>query len=45
MVHQNSRMRVSAHAYSDGVQVYLFRFANIVDPRLRGAVIPDFIEN
>jgi UDP-glucose 4-epimerase len=35
----------SAHAHSDGVQVYLFRFANIVDPRLRGAVIPDFIEN
>lgn len=34
----------SAHAHSDGVQVYLFRFANIVGPRLRGAVIPDFIE-
>lgn len=34
----------SAYAHSDGVQVYRFRFANIVGPRLRGAVIPDFIE-
>ena len=34
----------SAYAHSDGVQVYLFRFANIVGPRLSGAVIPDFIE-
>ncbi len=34
----------SAHAHSHNLTVYSFRFANIVGPRLRGAVIPDFIE-
>jgi len=34
----------SAYAHSVGLRVYLFRFANIVGPRLRGAVIPDFIK-
>ncbi len=35
---------VSTYAHSHGVQSWVFRFANIVGPRLRGAVIPDFIE-
>lgn len=34
----------SAYAHSHGLSVYAFRFANVVGPRLRGAVIPDFIE-
>jgi len=34
----------SAYAHSHGLTVYTFRFANVVGPRLRGAVIPDFIE-
>jgi UDP-glucose 4-epimerase len=34
----------SAYAHSHGIQSYLFRFANIVGPRLQGAVVPDFIE-
>nr|WP_241175307.1 NAD-dependent epimerase/dehydratase family protein [Natronolimnobius sp. AArcel1] len=35
---------VSSYAHSHGINSYIFRFANIVGPRLRGAVIPDFIE-
>jgi len=35
---------VSTYAHSHGMIVYIFRFANIVGPRLRGAVIPDFIK-
>ena len=35
---------LSAYAHSHGFTVWNFRFANIVGPRLRGAVIPDFIE-
>lgn len=35
---------VSTYAHSHGVTAYVFRFANVVGPRLRGAVIPDFIE-
>jgi len=35
---------VSTYAHSHGMTTYIFRFANIVGPRLRGAVIPDFIE-
>ncbi|MFC7019067.1 MULTISPECIES: NAD-dependent epimerase/dehydratase family protein [Haloarcula] len=35
---------VSTYAHSHGMQSWVFRFANIVGPRLRGAVIPDFIE-
>ena len=35
---------VSTYAHSHGMTAYIFRFANIVGPRLRGAVIPDFIE-
>ena len=34
----------SAYGHSHGLSVYAFRFANVVGPRLRGAVIPDFIE-
>ncbi len=34
----------SVYAHSHGLTVYSFRFANIVGSRLRGAVIPDFIE-
>ncbi len=34
----------STYAHSHGVNVYVFRFANVVGARLRGAVIPDFIE-
>lgn len=33
----------SVYAHSHGLDVTIFRFANIVGPRLRGAVIPDFI--
>ena len=35
---------VSTYAHSYGMTAFIFRFANIVGPRLRGAVIPDFIE-
>lgn len=35
---------VSTYANSHGLQAWVFRFANIVGPRLRGAVVPDFIE-
>jgi len=35
---------VSTYAHSHDIQSWIFRFANIVGPRLRGAVIPDFIE-
>jgi len=35
---------LSTYAHSYGMTVWNFRFANIVGPRLRGAVIPDFIE-
>ena len=35
---------VSTYAHSHGIRSWVFRFANIVGPRLRGAVIPDFIE-
>jgi UDP-glucose 4-epimerase len=35
---------VSTYANSHGMTAFIFRFANIVGPRLRGAVIPDFIE-
>lgn len=35
---------LSTAAHSHGLTVYNFRFANIVGPRLRGAVVPDFIE-
>ena len=35
---------LSTAAHSQKLTVYNYRFANIVGPRLRGAVIPDFIE-
>ncbi|MBX0294233.1 NAD-dependent epimerase/dehydratase family protein [Haloarcula nitratireducens] len=35
---------ISTYAHSHGLQSWVFRFANIVGPRLRGAVIPDFVE-
>jgi len=35
---------LSTYAHSHGFTVWNFRFANVVGPRLRGAVIPDFIE-
>ncbi|WP_331233963.1 NAD-dependent epimerase/dehydratase family protein [Natronorarus salvus] len=35
---------ISTYAHSHGLRAWTFRFANIVGPRLRGAVIPDFIE-
>ena len=35
---------ISTYAHSHGLQAWVFRFANIVGPRLRGAVIPDFVE-
>ena len=35
---------LSTYAHSHGIQSWVFRFANIVGPGLRGAVIPDFIE-
>lgn len=34
----------STYAHSHGFTVWNFRFANIVGPRLRGAVVPDFVE-
>ncbi|WP_265108286.1 NAD-dependent epimerase/dehydratase family protein [Halosolutus halophilus] len=35
---------VSTYAHSHGLTAWTFRFANVVGPRLRGAVIPDFLE-
>ena len=35
---------ISTYTHSHDMQAWVFRFANIVGPRLRGAVIPDFIE-
>jgi len=35
---------VSTYAHSHGLTADIFRFANVVGPRLRGAVIPDFVE-
>jgi len=35
---------ISTFAHSYGVQSWVFRFANIVGPRQRGTVVPDFIE-
>ena len=35
---------VSTYAHSHGLRAWVFRFANIVGPRLCGAVVPDFIE-
>ncbi|KYH24949.1 GDP-L-fucose synthase [Halalkalicoccus paucihalophilus] len=35
---------LSTYAHTHGMQVWTFRFANIVGPHLRGAVIPDFVE-
>jgi len=35
---------LSTYAHSHGIRSWVFRFANIVGPGLRGAVIPDFIE-
>ncbi|OYR71377.1 NAD-dependent epimerase/dehydratase family protein [Halorubrum ezzemoulense] len=35
---------ISTFAHSYGVRSWVFRFANIVGPRQRGNVVPDFIE-
>ena len=35
---------LSVYGHSYGVRAWIFRFANIVGPRQRGTVIPDFIE-
>ncbi|GGI93942.1 UDP-glucose 4-epimerase [Halobellus salinus] len=35
---------LSTYAHSQGMTVWCFRFANIVGPRQRGNVIPDFIQ-
>ncbi len=35
---------VSTYAHSHGIQSWVYRFANIVGPRQRGNVVPDFIE-
>jgi UDP-glucose 4-epimerase len=35
---------ISTYAHSHGLQAWVYRFANIVGPRLRGAVVPDFVE-
>ncbi len=35
---------ISTYAHSHEIDAWSVRFANIVGPRLRGAVIPDFIE-
>lgn len=35
---------LSVYAHSHGMTIWNFRFANIVGSRLRGAVVPDFIE-
>jgi UDP-glucose 4-epimerase len=34
---------ISTYAHSHDLQAWVFRFANIVGPRLRGAVVPDFV--
>jgi UDP-glucose 4-epimerase len=34
---------VSTYAHSHGLTADVFRFANVVGPRLRGAVIPNFV--
>jgi len=34
---------VSTYTHSHGLNTFIFRFADIVGPRLRGAGIPDFI--
>ena len=35
---------LSAAAHTNDMNIYTVRFANIIGPRLRGAVIPDFIQ-
>jgi len=35
---------ISTYAHSHGLEAFVLRFANVIGPRLRGAVIPDFIE-
>ncbi|KOX97400.1 MULTISPECIES: NAD-dependent epimerase/dehydratase family protein [Halorubrum] len=35
---------ISTFAHSYGIQSWVFRFANIVGPRQRGNVIPDFVQ-
>jgi UDP-glucose 4-epimerase len=35
---------ISTYAHSYGIQSWVYRFANIVGPRQRGNVVPDFIE-
>jgi len=35
---------LSVYGHSHDVAVRIFRFANVVGPRLRGAVVPDFVE-
>jgi UDP-glucose 4-epimerase len=35
---------ISTYAHSYGIRSWVYRFANIVGPRLRGAVVPDFVE-
>ncbi len=35
---------LSTYGRTEDLTVWIFRFANIVGPRLRGAVVPDFIE-
>jgi UDP-glucose 4-epimerase len=35
---------ISTYAHSHGIRSWVFRFANIVGPRLAGAVVPDFID-
>jgi UDP-glucose 4-epimerase len=35
---------VPTYAHSHELDAWVFRFANVVGPRLRGAVIPDFLE-
>ncbi len=35
---------VSTYAHSHDLRAWVYRFANIVGPRLRGAVVPDFVE-
>ncbi|MEF8782229.1 MAG: NAD-dependent epimerase/dehydratase family protein [Haloarculaceae archaeon] len=35
---------ISTYAHSHGIRAWVYRFANIVGPRLRGAVVPDFVE-
>ena len=35
---------LSVYGHSHDFTVWTFRFANVVGPRLRGAVVPDFIE-